>query len=216
MLENKISNRLKFLIDFCPNYKTYADIGCDHGYVALNLIGLGTTDFVYCVDIHKLSLEKAKNLFEKHNVIQKAKFYCSDGFSKLSTQEKKSIDCAIIAGMGGNETIKILTNYQTKSLVLQPMHNQRELREFLIKNGYNIVKDLVFCEKNKFYTFLYCEKSIKQTIYTDFELEFGKYSNTTDYINYLKTQKDKYLKIYNKTNNNAVLNILQNIENVLK
>ena len=215
MQENKISKRIKFLIDLCPNFKTYADIGCDHGYTALNLIQTKKCKFVYCVDIHLLSLEKAKILFQNNNIQDKAKFYCCDGFCDLTKQERDEIDCAVIAGMGGIETIKILDIYKPQNLVLQPMHNQKELREYLIKNNYTIKKDIVFSEKNKFYTFLLCEKSDNITLYSDFELEFGKSQNNIDYINYIKFQKEKYIKIFRKTNNEHILNVLQNLENVL-
>ena len=216
MQGNNISKRLKFLIDLCPSFNIYADVGCDHGYTALNLIKQKKCNFVYCIDIHNLSLEKSKQLFMQNNLDNVVKFYCSDGFSKLSKEEQQQIDCAVIAGMGGIETIKILSVYQPKNLVLQPMHNQKELREFLLNNGYNIIKDIVFCENNKYYIFLLCEKDNSITKYNAFELQFGKYNEKADYINYLQFQKNKYLKIYNKTHNKDILNILQNLENVLK
>ena len=61
--------------------------------------------------------------------------------------------------MGGIEIIKILSYYlNIKNLVLQPMHNQKELRLFLINNGYNIKKDEILFDKGKYYTFLVCNK----------------------------------------------------------
>ena len=211
MQKNSLSKRLQYLLNICPNFDVYADVGCDHGYIAYNLLKLNKCKFVYCIDIHSKSLEKAKNI-----IISNAKFFCSDGFKKLTQQERNEIDCAIIAGMGGVETINILNEFQPQNFILQPMHNQKELRQYLLDNNYNITLDKMFCEKEKFYCFLVCKKSENITKYTNFEIEFGKYENNLDYINYLNTQKQKYLTIYNKTNNENILNILQNIENVLK
>ena len=119
--------------------------------------------------------------------------------------------------MGGIEIIKILSYYlNIKNLVLQPMHNQKELRLFLINNGYNIKKDEILFDKGKYYTFLVCNKLKNEYNYSDFELKFGRISKNTYYINFLNSEKNRFKKIYDKSKSQESLFVLQNIEKVLK
>ena len=163
---NKLSKRIKELINLCGKHKVYADIGCDHGYITLELLKQNKAEKVYAVDIHSKSLDKTKILLEENKLESNAEFIVSDGFTKLYNNAKSSIDCAVIAGIGGKETIKILQQYQPNHLVLQPMKNVYELRIFLVNNGYFIEKDYLFKEKNKFYDFISCKKGESQQLTT--------------------------------------------------
>ena len=155
---NKLSNRLNTLLELCPSSNIYADIGCDHGYITLNLLQCNKAKKVFAIDIHPDSLLKAYILLKDNNLLDKAEFLVSDGFKALSQENRNLIDCAIIAGMGGQEIIKILNIYQPSKLVLQPMKNSFELRQYLQENGYFINKDFIIKDKDKFYDFIYCYK----------------------------------------------------------
>lgn len=212
---NKVSNRLKTLIKHCEKADVWADIGCDHGYVTLALLKENKANMVYATDIHSESLEKTKILIKNHNLENKVKFCVGDGFLAINQEELANITNCIIAGMGGQEIIKILKVYSPENLVLQPMKNTVELRKFLMQN-YDICKDFVFQEKNKFYNILICKKG--NCTYTNNELLFGKTNleeKTQDFKNYLMDLKSKNQLILDKHYNKETLNILQNIENVL-
>ncbi|MBO7218506.1 MAG: SAM-dependent methyltransferase [Clostridia bacterium] len=178
------------------NGSVICDIGCDHGKLSYHLLNTGVVDFVYISDISAPSLEKAVNLLNYHNLQQKYNAIVSDGFKAYPTNI--SIDTAIISGMGGIEIKKILSNNNTnvKKYVLQPQHNEYDLKEYLANNGYNILKDYIIKQKDKFYNIIVCEKGSRE--YEDFELYFGKENfnlNMPDFRSYLNFELDKTNKI---------------------
>ncbi|MBR0278174.1 MAG: tRNA (adenine(22)-N(1))-methyltransferase TrmK, partial [Clostridia bacterium] len=68
-------------------------------------------------------------------------------------------DTAVIAGMGGTLICKILSDnikiaHSIKTLVLQPMTCNFELRKFLHKNGFKIVSEKLAKEENKIYNIM--------------------------------------------------------------
>ncbi len=216
ILMNKLSKRLNALISECKNADVWADIGCDHGYVTLSLILQNKANTVYATDIHAESLEKTITLLKNHNKQSKAEFFVGDGFLAIEQNKRNKINSCIIAGMGGQEIIKILKVFQPQHLVLQPMKNIIELREYLIKN-YIIEKDYVLQDKNKFYNILTCTKGKSENI-TQQEIMFGKTNLkllSNDFKNYLLSLKQKNEQILLKHSNEQTLNVLQNIENAL-
>ena len=129
---------------------TLADIGCDHGKAGAEAIRRGLAQRVIFGDVSRQSLEKAKNLCAAEGAA-KVQFVCCDGCDGIDRA-----DTLLIAGMGGKEIISILRKcrFVPKQLVLQPMRNQRELREYLKENWYAEIDKTVF--DKKFYTVLRC------------------------------------------------------------
>ena len=176
--------------------KVICDIGCDHGKLSYHLLNTGVVDFVYISDISAPSLEKAINLLNYNNLHKKYNAIVSDGFMAYPKDVK--IDTAIISGMGGIEIKKILSNNEicVKKYVLQPQHNEYDLKVYLITNGYNILKDYIIKQKDKFYNVIVCEKGERQ--YEEYELYFGKENfilNKPDFRAYLDFELDKTNKI---------------------
>ncbi len=102
MKEIILGNRLQTIVDLAKDAKTIADIGCDHGKVAVSLAKLGTK--VIASDISDDSLEKARILADKHNICDNIVFYCSDGLQQVP----HDTDCIIISGMGERLIIDII------------------------------------------------------------------------------------------------------------
>ena len=129
---------------------TLADIGCDHGYIGVRALQEGRANRLFAVDISDKSLDKCRRLAAEENVADKVEFVVSDGFENLNAAP----DTAVIAGMGGYETIKILKAAKTlnrvpEKLILCPHQNASELRRFL--RDVPIKKDYIVCEDKKFY-----------------------------------------------------------------
>ena len=143
-------------------------------------------------DVSAPSLQKAKNLLCGFS---NAKPVCCDGLTKVDTD----IDCALIAGMGGENIISILQNgFLPPTLVLQPMKNTDKLRVFLNTNGYFLKKDFIFKAENKFYTLILATKGTE--VLTEEQIEYGKDNiskPSKDFLEYLSNQiksKQKILK----------------------
>ena len=157
----QISERLNLVADFVPACQTAADIGTDHGYIPIELIKRKTVQYAYAMDINRGPLERAKEHIEVENMSDRIQIRQSDGLKELKPGEAQTI---IIAGMGGALTVRILENgketaEQAQTLVLSP-HSEIELvRKYLIQNGYEIVREKMILDHEKYYTVMKAEKA---------------------------------------------------------
>lgn len=94
-------------------------------------------------------------------------------------------DYVIVAGLGGKEIIKILSKSKLdKKLILQPMTDVVNLRNYLCENGYNILKDELENEGEEFFDFILTEKG--NCSLSKEELLFGKTNITSHSDCFLK------------------------------
>lgn len=149
--------------------KSFADIGCDHGYITEKMLKENKCDFAVISDVSKKCLNKAENLLRDYIESKRVQAFVSDGFDKLPL-----VDTALIAGMGGEEISKIILKAKNLpgTLVLQPMKNAEILRKTLIENNYFIEKDYIFKASSKFYVLIVAKKGAMKL--TEEELLFGK------------------------------------------
>ena len=161
--------RLREIFSVIPRCEVFADVGCDHGYIAKAMLDKGKCKHVYISDISKKCLEKAEKLLEKYIFDGKATAVVSDGFNALPYS-----DTALIAGMGGEEIVKILLSapFLPENLILQPMKNCDKVRIQAVKCGYKIIDDYVFSCGGKFYDLIVLKKG-KDSL-TEDESEFGR------------------------------------------
>lgn len=164
-----MTERLEIIFSEIPVSSLFADVGCDHGYIGAEMIKSGKCEKAIFSDVSAPSLKKAKVLLEKSGLKEKAEFYVCDG---LDFPENP--DTVLIAGMGGEEIVKILSLSEKRpdNLVLQPMKNARKLREFLVGAGYAINKDYVFFSAKKYYDIIVAFKG--EDALTEEEKEFGR------------------------------------------
>ena len=139
----KLSKRLNSICELVVHEKSVADVGCDHGKVLAKLFLDNKIDYAYACDISAKSVKKAEDLLNEIGV-DKSKFevVVTDGLQNINAKE---IDLVIIAGMGGLEIIKILTEKDVcvNKLILVPHNNAIQLRTYLNNNAYNITKDFI-------------------------------------------------------------------------
>ena len=181
-----MTERLQEIFKNLPTCHTFADVGCDHGYIAKAMVQQGKCQKVVIADISKKCLEKAEQLLYKEINDGVAVAIVSNGFEKLPT-----VDLALIAGMGGQEIISILQKAKSlpQKLVLQPMKNSDQVRVVAVNLGYKIVKDYTFYTSNVYYDLILLEKGIDTL--TQEEIEFGRTNLATKpqaFIDKLKFQ----------------------------
>ena len=63
-----ISHRLLSLCDYIPPGARVADVGCDHGYLAIHLVQTRLASQVYASDIRPAPLDSARRNGEKYGV----------------------------------------------------------------------------------------------------------------------------------------------------
>lgn len=166
-----MTKRLERIFSEIPACKSFADVGCDHGFIAEAMLKGGKCDLVTISDISEPSLQKAKKLLYPYLQKGMVTAICTDGL--------KGVDCTteavLIAGMGGEEIIKILLEspFLPPILVLQPMKNVDKVRKELFALGYGIEKDYLFYDK-KYYNLLVCRLGKQCEEYSEKELIFGR------------------------------------------
>ena len=104
----------------------------------------------------------------------KATLLLCDG---LQAVPQKDVTDVVIAGMGGETIVHILSNCKwiknNVNLILQPMTKASVLRQWLSENGYNILQEKVVRETKFYYTILKAVYDGKEHNYTQLQLALG-------------------------------------------
>ena len=164
-----MTDRLEKIFALIPNCDTFADIGCDHGYIANAMLKQGKAKKVIIADISAKCLEKAEQLLKESIENGSAISVVSNGFDKVPEN-----DVSLIAGMGGEEICDIILHAKTlpKTLILQPMKNADKVRLCAVKSGYKVQRDFMFKSAGKFYDLMLLRKGSDEL--TPEEIEFGR------------------------------------------
>lgn len=166
----KLSERLLTIANLVPNNSIVADIGTDHGYIPAYLIENNISKKVIGTDISRGSLDKIVEYVKKLGLEDKVDTRLGDGLEVIKPYE---VDTVIIAGMGGLlirdilEKDKNVTDSIT-DFILQPMVASKELRQYLVENNFEIIKEELVKEENKYYEIIYVKKGkshIEKEIY---------------------------------------------------
>jgi tRNA (adenine22-N1)-methyltransferase len=165
-----LSKRLSVIASFVSG-STVADIGTDHGMLALCLAERSEITKVVATELNINPLERAKSNISHTKVELRFGF----GLQPISAGE---VDTVIIAGMGGHTIADILNASPdvvkgTLRLILQPQHDIAFLRRFIHNKGINIINEQMVFERGKYYTVIVCENG-EPTEYDDVEYEYGK------------------------------------------
>ena len=149
----RLSDRLENILELVPGGLACADIGCDHGFMAIELVSRGISPKVIASDLRTGPLERARENIEKAGLSDKISLIISDGFSAI---EPGSVKTAVIAGMGGMLIRDILTNgmdciKQMDEFIVQPQSNIPEFRNFLRQSGFEIKRNNVLIDAGKYY-----------------------------------------------------------------
>lgn len=190
-----MTDRIKKLVSYLDKCKTFADVGCDHGYCTLYMLKNGLCESALVSDVSAPSLKKAETLLREYIAAGKVRSYCCAGLERTD----KDCEQALIAGMGGDEITEILNNsFIPQKFVLQPMKNAARVREYLIKNGAYISRDEYFLSGNKFYCVIKGtrEKALDQA-YSQANLIFGQDLKSPTAKKYIKSELDKKLSYLN-------------------
>jgi len=152
-LAKQLSKRLQNVVALVKTTGTAADIGCDHGYVAISLIQQKKAEHVIAMDIGKGPLHQAKEHIIQYGMEDVIETRLSDGASALGNGEAQALICA---GMGGPLMIGILERGSgavmgMEELILQPQSEIMSVREWLRKNGYRIEEERMIAEDGKYY-----------------------------------------------------------------
>lgn len=161
-------DRLSLICAHIPACRVFADIGCDHGYCTAYVLEKGLCERAYVSDISAACLKKAETLLAAEIAAGRCVPVCADGLDGV-----QDADCVLIAGMGGEEIVRILSRAPLpERFILQPMHNVEKVRRHLLARGAHIEEDFTF-EDGKFYD-LIVGSAAGGDVYSDFEYRYGR------------------------------------------
>ena len=200
----KLSKRLQTIADFVKKNSVVADIGTDHAHIPIYLIENYIIDKAYACDINKGPLEKAKENIANFGVSKNIVLRLSNGLDKMSNKE---VDTIIIAGMGGELIIDILNRGKSffdkkNTFILSPHTKADEVRDYLIRKGFKIIKEDMCIDEGKFYTVMEVRYTGNTVMYSKAELLYGKYLIENKHpvlLRFLKKEEEKYLSILSNT-----------------
>lgn len=195
-----LSKRMQAIADKVTVDSSVADIGCDHGFVAIYLAQQKGVKKIFALDVNKGPLLRAKEHIEMNGLSQVIETRLSDGARALSVNES---DAAIIAGMGGKLITRILTDSSDKfkvmkEVILSPHSEIDFVRNYLCEEGYEIIdEDMVFDEE-KYYQIIKCRYTGDSYSLSDEEKKYGPLNirNRNQVLKkYLMEQRDKKVRI---------------------
>ena len=178
-----LTPRLKRIADLVPKDARVADIGTDHGYIPLYLLQNKVTSHIIASDVNEGPFKKARENINSYGFENEIDMRLGSGLEVLGMGDA---DIAIIAGMGGILITELLQKNKliTDSIdtfILQPMQAQKELRQYLLANGFKICQDILIKEGFRIYEILVVQKGdqyISEDIY--YEIGFFLKSNPQD------------------------------------
>lgn len=181
-----MTERLEKIFSVIPECQVFADVGCDHGYLAKAVLKSGKCKKVILSDVSEKCLQKAKDLLCEEIQNQTALAVVSDGFDNLP-----KCDCALIAGMGGEEIISILKKAKSLPdiLVLQPMKNTDKVRVTTVELGYQVLTDFTFQVGRIFYDLMVLK--VGKDSLTPQEIAYGRTNLQTKPIGFKNKIKSK-------------------------
>ncbi|MDE7163498.1 MAG: class I SAM-dependent methyltransferase [Clostridia bacterium] len=180
--------RIEILCSYLDYCDSFADVGCDHGYCTQYALKSGKCKSAIIADVSAKCLAKAEKLLSDYIRSGVCRSVCCDGLADIPEQTGQ----VLIAGMGGEEIIKILSQgFIPHKFVLQPMKNVPKLRQFLLEHGCKITADDIFRD-DKFYFVIKGERDGGASSYSQSQLFFGRDSlNNPVLKEYAQAELDK-------------------------
>jgi len=153
----KLSARCEAMAGFVDAGESVADIGADHAYVPIFLVREGVSPFAVLTDVNPGPLEKTRASVEKAGV-GGVDLRLGDGLSVL---DKAEVDTVIIAGMGGETIISILSADPVKAgsfrkYILQPRTKTELLERWLADSLWKVLAKTAAEERGRICDIIVC------------------------------------------------------------
>ena len=134
-MELTLSPRLARIASYVEPGAVVIDVGTDHAYVPIWLLRTGCSAHAYASDNKPGPLRNAEADARRCGVCDQLTLYLCEGLALCAPED---VDTIILAGMGGETMIHILSDApwaKEKRLVLQPQSKIPELRRWLAEHG---------------------------------------------------------------------------------
>src|SRR5699024_6789417 len=149
-----ISKRLEAIVSFIHEDSFFLDIGSDHAYLPFYDCLQHPNVRAIAREVNKGPWLRAKQTVTYYDLSDRIDVRLGNGLEILYKHDK--IDTLTIAGMGGSLIKSILTEgteklATVKKMITQPNNHAYAVREFLIRNDFQIVEELIMEENGYIY-----------------------------------------------------------------
>ena len=178
-----INARLLSAAELVRQGAVFADIGTDHAYLPLFLLGEGKIARAVCADINEGPLNSARANAREAGITDKVEFVLTDGAAALSG---KGITDYAICGMGGELIAAIIDRAphlrdDGVNLILGPNSRQATLRKYLASEGFEIKCESYSTDAGKHYVTFLATYTGNKTEIDDISAEIG--TKNVEYVN---------------------------------
>lgn len=146
-----LSPRLAVAAQYVLTDRLLADIGTDHAYLPVYLVGKGVIPRAIAADLMPGPLEAARTTVSAAGLQERIALRLGSGLSVLVPGEAATVS---ICGMGGPLIAQILADGPldgVERLVLQPMGGEERLRQWLAQNGWRLVAEQLVEDGGRLY-----------------------------------------------------------------
>lgn len=156
-----LTNRLYMVAGLIRDGEPLADIGTDHAYLPVWLLEEGRIPRAAACDVREGPLRNAASTVDAEDVSEKVELLLCSGFEHPRLREYRDF---VMAGMGGNLMVDLMTaapflKTEGTHLVLQPQSHAEDVREYLFRNGFTILRETATRDNGRVYIAI-------ETIYT--------------------------------------------------
>ncbi|MCQ2519487.1 MAG: class I SAM-dependent methyltransferase [Lachnospiraceae bacterium] len=188
-----LSERLREVSKTVISCNKVADIGCDHGYVAISLIESGKINSALCMDINEGPLEAAKEHIRTAGYENVIETRLSNGLHNATAGDE--IESIIVAGMGGNLVSTIIDEGSDivkglKQMVLQPQSELFLVRKKIRELGFYIDSEKFLIDMGKYYWIMDARPGKQECMEPNMQELYDNYSE------FLIKSKDSLYKEY--------------------
>ena len=198
----KLSARLAAVVEAIA-YPIIADIGCDHGYACISAVLSGRVIKAYACDANPGPLASAAENIRKHGLLDKIIPLQGDGLAPVRGTDTQTV---IISGLGGYQTIEILTGLHAlpdaRQLILQPMNGLPDVRKYVYDIGYAVQREQLIYDNGAYYFIFDCAPGPGEP-YTVNELQCGRVAGSDTYRRYIRSEIGKCKRIIEKIDAHA-------------
>lgn len=157
-----------------PSGKAFADIGTDHAYLPIYLVGRGRSPEAVGVESRYRPYQNALANVAAAGLSHLIDIRLGWGLKPLRPGE---VEVITIAGLGGNTIQAILSASPeilktTRRLILQPQGNEIALRRWLAGAGWQLVDEELVLDKGRYYIILAWEHG-ESPPFSSWEWEVG-------------------------------------------
>ncbi len=156
-----LGDRLQAVADFVPQGSRVADIGTDHGSLAVELVTAGKAKFVVASDKNTGPDEAAVRTVRENGLADNViSVRLGDGLKSLRPGE---VDTVCIAGMGGALMVEILEGSPDvvetlDTLILQPQSAAPELRRWIYRKHWHIEDESLVLDDGRIYEIIMAKR----------------------------------------------------------